>query len=326
MSSNTPQNIQDQEIDLAQVSKKIGGMYDSFLNGVFRFILFIKRNIIILAVLFILGAVLGWVLDRSTKVYEHEIVVIPNFGSSEYLYSKVNLIEAKIKERDKAFLGALGFDQKKIASIKIEPITDIYNFVNGDTQNFELIKLMAENGDIDKIIQSETTSLNYKTHKITIVTDGESSKKQILEPLLKFFNDSDYYKLVQKSVVASMQNQIDADERTIAQIDSLLSEFSSKASGAERNDKLVYYNENTQLNDVLLTKTNLLQQVANRKVELINTTSIVRESSSVLNMKNTKAVNGKMKFVLPILFVLLFMMFFWFRNFYKKRSARVASN
>lgn len=324
MSSNSQTNPDNQEIDLAQVSKKIGNMYQNFLAWIFRGFLFARRNIITLAVLFILGAGLGLYLDRTTTVYNHEIIIIPNFGSAEYAYSKVNLINSKIRENDVRFLKSIGIaNPKLISEIEIEPITDIYNFVNGREQNFEMIKLMAEDGDINKIITDEITSINYATHRLKITTTKTINEKQIIDPVLKYLNESNYFSDIQKSMQESTRLKIKADERTIAQIDSLLSNFSSISKGNGKSDKLVYYNENTQLNDILQTKNELIQDLANKKIELINISDIVKDNSIVLNIKNNKSLNGKMKFVIPFIFISIFLGLGILRAFYRSQMARL---
>ena len=104
MSSNSPINSDNQEIDLTQIAQNVNGIFESLLNRVFRFILFIKRNIVVLTALFIVGAVIGFYLDKKIKSYNNQIIVSPNFGSTDYLYAKVNLIQSKINEGDTLFL------------------------------------------------------------------------------------------------------------------------------------------------------------------------------------------------------------------------------
>ena len=41
-------NSQEQEIDLGQLSKKIGGFFQKLIDSFFDLILFIKRNILII--------------------------------------------------------------------------------------------------------------------------------------------------------------------------------------------------------------------------------------------------------------------------------------
>ena len=200
--SNTPQiNPNDQEIDLGQLSKKIGQKVQSFIDWLFDGILFVRRNIVVIGVLFVLGVGCGFYLDTKNKVYDHQVIVTPNFGSTDYLYSKVNLIEAKVKEGDTVFLKQIGIkNPKKFSKIEIEPIVDVYRFINNSTQNFEMLKLMAEDGDLKKIVEDNLTSKNYTFHTISFTTKDITSENNTLRPLLDFLNDSDYYKKVQKEI------------------------------------------------------------------------------------------------------------------------------
>lgn len=59
--------------------------------------------------------------------------------------------------------------------IEIKPITDVYKFIKDKDNNFEMIKLMAEDGDIKKIIEENVTSKNYPYHLITFSTSEETS-------------------------------------------------------------------------------------------------------------------------------------------------------
>lgn len=326
MSSITPNNT-DQEIDLRQVSQKMGQAYESFLSWIFRGFLFVKRNLIVLIVLFVLGAGIGYYLDKNSKVYDSEIIVIPNFGSTEYVYSKIDLLNSKLMENDKSFLKSIGVkDFELIGNVEVEPINDIYSFVNGREQNFELIKLMAEDGDINKILEDKTTSINYKTHRIKVTTSRIATKEEVILPILSYLNDSDYYNEVQVSTVESIKKIIKSQENTINQIDSLLNSFSKSANSGSKNSNLVYYNENTQLNDVLKTKTDLINDITYRKLDLINNTAIVKENSNALNIKNHKGLNGKRKIVFPVLFIGFFLLYGLLHSFYRKQKLKMETN
>lgn len=326
MSSNSPTNPDNQEIDLAQVSRKLGNVYQNFLAWIFRGFLFARRNIIILTILFIVGAGLGFYLDKNTKVYNHEVIITPNFGSAEYVYSKVNLINSKIKENDKKFLKSIGIaDIDDFLEIEIKPITDVYGFASQKELNFEIIKLMSENGDINKVIENPTTSINYTNHKLKITTKGITSQKSLIDPILNYLNSNEYFSKIQKSVHDSNLLKLEANQKTIRQIDSLLASFSSSANQSGKNDKLVYYNENTQLNDVLKTKSELIQEQANKRIEIITGDKTVKENATILNIKNTESINGKLKIVFPFLFIGLFLLFGLLKDFYRSQSKKLAT-
>ncbi|WP_293874311.1 hypothetical protein [Flavobacterium sp.] len=324
--NTTPQNNTDnQEIDLSKISKKIGGFFENISTSIFKGFLFFKRNILWVGILIILGVGIGLYLDKTTKVYDNEIIVSPNFGSVDYLYAKIDLISSKINDNDTVFLKkVVGIEQpKKLKKIAIQPITDVYKFIDNKAQNFELIKLMAEDGDIKKIVNESLTSKNYPYHLISFTTDKETSNEKTVQPLLKYLNNSDYYALIQKEYVNNIKIKMTANDTIIAQINGLLNAFSSTTNGSQKSDKLVYYNENSQLNEVIKTKDGLVNEQGSHRIELVNLDKIIKDNSATLNIKNTQVVNGKMKIVLPFLFLFLFVMAGYLNSFYKNQMAKL---
>lgn len=326
MSSNSTQNSDNQEIDLSQIAQKVNGIYGRLIDKLFHFILFVKKNFAIFAILFILGAGIGYYLDKKIKSYDHQIIVSPNFGSVDYLYAKVDLLESKINEGDTTFLKNIGIQNtKKFGTIEIKPIIDVYKFINNNKDNFELIKLLAEDGNIDKVVENELTSKNYPFHLLTFSTSKLTSDDETVLPILNFLNDSNHFKQLKKEYLNNIQLKMKANDSTIAQIDGLMNQFKSRTN-SNNSDKLVYFNENTQLNDVLQTKENLIGEQANLRINLVNLDKIIKETSVILNEKNTKGMNGKRKLILPFLFVLLFITFSFVKNFYTKQMFKKHNN
>lgn len=314
-----PQNTDNQEIDLSQISKKIGSYVDAVLMSIFKGILFIKKNLVILIGLFVLGAGLGYYLDTELKSYTSTITVNPNFGSTDYLYQKISLLNSRIKEGDVNFLkNEVGITQPElINSIKIEPITDVFNFVGSKEANLELIKLMAEDGELSKIIEDPVTSKNYPYHNITIATSKSISKESVILPILNFIEQSDYFKKIQTEYVQNLNKKITANDSIISQINLVINTFANKKGVS--NDKMVYYNENTQLNEIINTKNTLVIEQGTLAINKINFEKIVKESSVSINLLNTKSLNGKEKLVLPFLFVFLFVFFKKIQGFYNRQ-------
>lgn len=329
MSKNASKN-DDQEIDLSQISKKISGVLDQLATSIYKGILFLKKNIIPFIILFVVGVGLGMFIDSSSKSYNHQIIVSPNFGSTDYLYSKIDLINSKIKQNDTLFLKSIGIENPKdFSKISISPINDIYNFVNDKTnavgnaqnsQNFELLKLLAEDGDINKVIKDSLTSKNFSQHKIDISTKGFITKKNTLDPIIIYLNNNAFYSDYKKTYFANTNTKIKEDQFVINQIDVILNQF-AKNSNNQKNDKLVYYNENTQLNDVINTKNQLVSEIGYLKTQMISLNKIIIDKSSVINIRNTKGLGNKMKLVLPFLLIFGFIGLKIFMAFYKKQEA-----
>lgn len=320
--SATPQNNDDQEIDLSQITKKIGGFFENVSTRIFRGIMFFKRNILWVGILFILGAGLGFYLDRTSKVYDNEIILSPNFGSNDYLYSKVDLIKSKIKDRDTLFLKSIGIkNTQKLVNIELEPIVDVYKFIDNKATNFELIKLMAEDGEISKIVKDNMTSKNYPFHLLKLTTIKTLPADDVINPLLNYINDSKYFKSNQKEYLNNVKIKMAENDSIITQINGVLNKIINN-NGSSKSNSLVYYNDNMQLNDIIKTKDALITEQGTHRLELINYDKVVKDISVVTNVKNSTGTSGKMKLILPILFLGLFIIIKRFMSFYRKQLAK----
>jgi hypothetical protein len=318
MSTKVPQNS-DEEIDIFQLSRSIGGFFDRVNRSVFRAIQFFIRNWIIVLILVVLGATLGYYLDSNKKSFQNQVVVTPNFESVDYLYAKIDLIQSKVAAGDVDFLHQVfgTSSRNTIKRIEIKPVADVYKFIEDKEQNLELIKLMAEVGDVKKVLEDNVTSKNYTFHTITFTASEGISEKEIIEPLLKYLNNSEYFDAVQKIGYKNLEREIAQNDTIISQIDNILKGLSSTA----KNDKLVYYNENLQLNDILKTKQKLILEQGKNKIRLITFDKTIKEINSTLNINENKVVNGNFKIWLPLFFIFVFVLISIFRKFYRKQLA-----
>ncbi|UMY66379.1 MULTISPECIES: hypothetical protein [unclassified Flavobacterium] len=321
----TPDN--EQELSFSEIGNKFSSLLDRMGAFVYRRFLFLRRNAVVLCALLVLGLGLGVYLDKTGKAYENRLVVMPNFGSVDYLYSKIDLLEAKIKEGDTLFLKkVVGFSNpKKVRAIEIEPINDVYRFIDGNDKNFELIKLMAEDGDIDQIIKDETTSKNYLFHEILITTAGRTDEAGTIEPLLRYLNTSDYYTKIKEATLLNTRTKMERNDSLIAQVDDLLKNLAN--GNPAKSGNLIYYNqENSQMNDILGTKDRLVGEQGLHRLSLINNDAIIKEASRTTNILSKQAIYTKMKFILPLLFVFLFVVITGVRGFLKRQAQKTASS
>jgi hypothetical protein len=311
-------NSQDQEIDLGQIGTGIKNFFSGIVNSIFDFIFFVKKKIVIIGSLFVIGVVAAFVLDP--KIYNHEISVIPNFGSNEYLYKKIEQIDTKLREEDKTFFKELGIKKyEDVVGIEIEAYPAIYNFVNNKEQgnNFELIKLMAEDGNIDKIMKEEITSKNYYHHKISIKTKGMFKKEEFITPVLNYLNNNSYFEIQQKVYQKNLSDKIVLNDSLIKQIDNLIVLLSSNNSSGtisiseknsipelvEKKDRLILEKQ------YLLTNENIYDK-------------IIKEESSIINMRDYKPLLLNNKILFPLALVFLYLLSYFLFNTYKKQSAR----
>ena len=231
MSTNS-QNNDNQEIDLGQLINKVGNLFNSISATIFKGILYIQKRLVIFAVLVLVGAGLGYFLDLKISSYDSNIIVKPNMGGSDYLYSKIELLSAKLKEKDVDFFKSIGVEKMdNISKIEVDPVVDIYEFVNNttitldngqNTQNFELVKLLAESSDINKVINDKLTSKNYPHHKIQIVTSSKTTEQELIKPILKYLNTDSYLNEILDVSKENILIKMKKNEETLAQTDSLI--------------------------------------------------------------------------------------------------------
>lgn len=313
-------NSQEQEIDVSQIGKSISKGFQKAVNKCFDLLFFIQKKFLIVFILLVIGGGLGFYLDKEPN-YTNDIVVIPNFGSNEYLYDKINLISLKLKEKDQAFFTKIGIKNiKGFISIEIQPINGIYNFINSESQknNFELVKLMAESGDVNKIIQDQTTSKNYYLHGINIKTAIAYQQKDLIDPLLDFLQQSEYFLKLQKIQQDNLEEKLIANKAIIAQIDQIVLSLNQNKTGSN-----VSISENTGLSDLIQKKDDLIlenQKLATNRLEFER---IIKDQDIVSNQMNTSGANNKLKFILPLLFVLFYLLGYWFSKVYKQQKQRI---
>lgn len=324
---------QDQEIDLGQIGKGIKNFFNGIVNSVFDFIFFLKKKKIIIGILFVTGIISGYLLDQKTKKFTSEVIVAPNLGGYDYLYAKVDLIKSKLKEGDITFFKSIGISKTDIIlDIEVEPIIDIYTFVNTktaivdktqSTQNFELMKLLAENEDINKVIKDEKTSKNYPHHKILITTTNKIKNNDVIDPILDYLNSDEY---LNKILAITRENtfiKIKKNEEQILQVDKLISQISENLAKDKSASNLVYNNENSEINSLFILKNSLINEIAEQRITLENIKLYIKDISTTTNSINSKGINNKMKFLLPFIFVIIYLILYGFMSLYKKQLTRV---
>ena len=314
-------NSQDQEIDLGQIGKGIKNFFNGIVNSIFDFIFFVKKKLVIIGGLFVIGVVAAFVLDP--KIYNHEISVIPNFGSNEYLYQKIEQIDTKLREEDDSFFKELGIkNPKDVVGIEIEAYPAIYNFVNNKEQenNFELIKLMAEDGDIDKIMQGEITSKNYYHHKISIKTKGKLKKEEFITPVLNYLNANPYFEIQQKVYQKNLADKIALNDSLVKQIDNLIVLLSSNNSSGT-----ISISEKNSIPELVEKKDRLISEKQYLLTNVNIFDKIIKEESSIINIRDYKPLLLNNKILFPVILILLYLLSYLLLSAYKNKSARINS-
>lgn len=319
--SNEANTTDNQEINLTHISHKAKGYFSKLNDSFFDGILFLKRNIIIVAILVIVGAAYGFFIDKEEHRYEHKVFLIPNFSSTDYLYKEIENLNFKIY--DGSFVEKTKINKDgKLVSFKLEPVLDVYSFVDNpekdkdeNDRTYYLIKLMSENSDLSKILENEMTSRNFKKHLLTITTKDRLSAEQDIKPILDYLNADPYYIKMREEGIKNLDAKIAANETTINQINGILDGTASNPGKSANN----MYVDNTDVFELVKLKEKLVREQGRSNIDKLNFTKTIKDSSMTLNMDKVGLTTGKMKFIIPIILLLVFVALVRFKNYYKSQ-------
>jgi len=314
MDNKTPITTNEQEVDLAYLYKSFKNFVDNIGFLVFRMFNFLYRNIIVSLVLVVLGAALGYYLySTDDKAYKHEVILVPNFGSSTYLYNKI----VSVKQKGNSDV------LQHVNGLEIEPIVDLFQFVSDNEQNLEIAKYMSENTIVvNKYKKDSDVEKLYKYHKLTFYTDVEDVDNKIFEALLKELNNDAYLKERQKVEVLNAQKKTIETQASIDKINGVFDKLSTVDQNASNKLNVDMY---SQVNDLMETKSLLITELSKLKIQEIEQTKIVFDASKSLNIKN----KGVLKIIVfPFLFIFLFLSIAYVVKLakkYKKRYSHLKS-
>ncbi|MBT0607151.1 hypothetical protein [Aequorivita echinoideorum] len=305
-----------EEIDLGYLLKKSGDFFKSLLRAFFKVVDFFVKFYIFIIALIIVGFIYGYYKDsNAVKSYNNELIVIPNFESVDYLYDKVEAINTKISMGDSIYLKRiLDTNFRKLGSIKIEPIVDIYNFVSKSRENIDIFRIIAEKQDFAEYVDDMSNSRYYKYHKLSVSTVGKTSSETIINKLLFYINENEHLKNYKKIYQETKDFEIQEHYEMINQIDSIFKNDDSKINSASSIEVVT----NNDQHFLIEKKEEILEKIVNLKVEQLDYTEPVKLVNADYNLKKERFLNISNKVKYPFLLVFFFSLIFFVIYVFKK--------
>ena len=352
MSDKLPETNSSDEIDIGQVFKIIGKFFKNLLNFlktlalflfdlIMKFLLLIKEHILKFLITGVVCFVLGFIADlKSIPIYNSSMIVQPNFGSTNQLYTTIKYYNGLTEISDSISLkNIFGFTSQEAASIisfKIEPLRDENEMLN----KFDFFQSNIK----DSIDTPELGYYKFKnnidpTEFLNHVISVESSNPLIFEKL----NDSIIKessinnKFINKNRKAAISNN-SLEEKALTnqqeKIDSLSSVYRSvliksaeKSTSSGTNIQLA--SNQIKTNEMDLFK---LEKQINQSRQELNSKRIIKDD--IINVVTSFPKRGreievelmdKLAFKLPFIGSILLLVFFLLKslntylNNYKKQ-------
>lgn len=312
------QHNQD-EIDLGYLFRRISGFFKSLVRLLFMVISFFIKYIIVIVILIIVGVGIGYYLDSSeTKVYKNELIVIPNFESTQYFYDKVDALLAKIKDGDSVFMSkTIGPHYKALRKVEAKPIVDIFTFASMSRERVDLFKALTDKQNIPDYIKDPQNFQYFKYQHLTVNIKGKENSEEIINNLVKYLNDSAHFREYMEVGRSNTLFRIATSEKMISQIDTIL-KATAQVEEMKRTTPSVLVNDNSQLNDLFESKERLLYNLLRLNMQKVDEQNIIKVASINYNVLDTTGINISNKVKIPLLLILLFSGFFFMIHLYKK--------
>ncbi|GEM53432.1 hypothetical protein [Empedobacter brevis] len=278
----------NQEIDLYVLWQYFLSVVNNLFSLFFRVIKFFIKHIYIVTTLIVLGFVVGYFLDlNKSKKFEHQIILIPNFESSTYLYEYIS--NYKLSK------------DSPIVKVDIEPIIDVYQFVSTDG-NLKIAEYLSENNvniiNHNKGGQSEKI---YKYHLLTITTIGKDKGERIIKSFLSKLNSQPHFLKAQQISKRNTELKIVETLASIKNTNGVFEKLSGLQLAQGKSDlNIEMYPD---INGLLLSKQGLVDQIGRLKLNQIEQTKTFYDIS-ILSDIEVKSIPYK------IIFPLLFLFFF----------------
>ena len=238
-----PTNPQE-EIDLGSLFSQLGKMFkgisDSF-KGLFTssfhysilFLLFLKKNIIVLGIASLIGGVLGFVLQEQKEVtFNSQMLVETNYLSANRLYNQIDYINNLIVEEDSLKIAKI-FNISPAEAAKLTGFT----IEAPEPLKQSLLKYDAYMKETDTIYTRGFEFQDYKKrlsnkdlrhHMITVNGKAATGFEELETGIINLV-ENDYYRKMREAKLQDLHFAKQELETNIYQLDSLRKQYKTVA-------------------------------------------------------------------------------------------------
>ena len=193
-------SVREEEVDLGALFSLLGsaitrvldffkGLFVSLFNFSINVLLFIRKHIIKIAVVLILGFTLGYIQDKAkVKQFQDSMIVQANYGAIHQLYQDIQYYQNLVSQNDTAKLSSIFNvsvgEAKSLKSFRIYPEPANLNLLNSFNRfKLELDSLVAENYTLD-MYQNQASDTDFIYHNIQVEADDAQIFSKLTQPII----------------------------------------------------------------------------------------------------------------------------------------------
>jgi len=343
MSKDLPQQPQQsEEVDLGQLFKAIGNIFDKFfrflsniLTGIFKIILLLLthfyKKIFWYATAIILGFIVGFLLDsKSEKLYGANMFIETNFNSARQVYENIKQFH-QLANQDKDYekladkLNISEEEASKITGFYIDPDIDenaIAEMYSDFYQRLDSVSRIEMSYDRYK---NSLTAYNFRIHRIGVASIDKTIYKKIEKAFIAEISTNDFLKEI---VQANRENLIKKDQvllREVKKTDSLVEEYlkirlneSKKETVSGGDTNLYMADAGSSSSGLIVDEAKIIEKQRKLEEERIRINTLKVEQKNAVNvLANFPEVGydisewyNKMKLIVPMTLIILLLIVF----------------
>ena len=234
---STNHQNKEEEVDLGSLFIVIGNGFKKLFNfiwkilsGIFHFfiliLLFVKENLIKLAIAAIIGAGFGGYKEwKKEDMFGSDLLVQPNFKSSKQLYDNVNYYNDLVAQKEYGILSSTFSIHDTLAkSIKRFEVSP----VRTDNDILELYDEMILSIDTTTVksysfalFKRAFTDFDYKVHRVHVEATNNKVFDKLDDIIISSIVDNDYFNKLKKITRENLYRTDSLLRENLNQIDSL---------------------------------------------------------------------------------------------------------
>jgi hypothetical protein len=308
------------EIDLTNLFSMFKEKIKGWIVLLFDLIDFIIKKWIFITTLIILGLVSGYLTQDN---YDHNkkatVLVRINFDTVDYVYSEIDLINAKIIEKDSLFFSEMGLigDSIQVKKIEITPIVRFKEIIERYKENDRKLEGLLRNLEFndDDVESYETFKSEYYFHTIKL-TLSNNANQETLEKIIEYINSNKILEEIKVSSVRHIKFQIENNLISIKQINNVINAYKTNESLTSPSDQIFVVDKNFNMSEMFERKNELqgLNAVLNNFLVYSKDIVVVVNKPKIIE-ENTKFRSNRIVFF-PSVFVFIFLLFSFLKYTY----------
>lgn len=347
MSKDLPQQPnQSEEVDLGQLFKLIGNMFERFFKFIANIFIGLYSVVLLLLIHFykrilwyvgavIIGVVLGFLIDKnSEKLYGANMFIETNFDSARQVYENIYQFNQLTIDKDSLELAKrLSISTKEASKLKgfyIEPDLDENTIAEMYSDFYLKLDSISRTEMTYKKYKKSLTPFSFKIHQIGVAATDRLVYKKIEKDFVEQLSENPYLDELVKTNTMVLKKKDEVLNKQIEITDSLVNEYLKIRINESQKEPIEGSGTNLYMGDaksisLIVDESKIVQQRLTYENQRRKIDSLLVAEKNIVNVLADFPRSGydirkwynKMKFVIPLILLSIVFSVFCFMGLSK---------